>query len=209
MERKMLFWSGIVGVCLFVLTTIVSGYCYPNYQHGSQFISELYAVDAPNANLIRYGGYLPSGLLFLLFSIFGMREKPQSKTKTLGFLGVGFGYGFGTVICSIFNCDAGCNSEFIDPSLSQIIHNLMGLMTYLIVPFSTFIITLDFRKNQQSHPFVKYGILLSVLGFIFVILLNLNLDSPYKGFIQRIIEGAILTWIVLYAVYNSPNKKQL
>jgi hypothetical membrane protein len=206
MRKNILFWSGIIGVCLFVLTTIASGYFYPNYHHSSQFISELYAVDAPNANLIRYGGYLPSGLLFLLFSFFGMREKPQSKTKTLGFLGIGFGYGFGTVICSIFNCDAGCNPEFINPSLSQIIHNLMGLLTYLIVPVSIFIITLDVKQNKR---FFKYSFLLAALSFIFMILLNLSLQSHYKGLIQRVIEGCILCWIVLYSVYASKSNKAI
>jgi hypothetical membrane protein len=125
MQKTYLFWTGILSVLLFVITTIIAGFFNPNYSHLSQFISELYAVDAPNADVVRYFGYLPSGILIIIFSFLAQKMTPKSSSKLIGFLGIMVGYGFGTIICAIYNCDVGCNPKFIDPSLSQIIHNFL------------------------------------------------------------------------------------
>jgi hypothetical protein len=198
---------GNISVFLFVITTFVGGFLHPNYNHISQFISELYAIDAPNADMLRYFGYIPSGIFCFLFSFFAMLETPKSVLKSIGFLGVGFGYGIGTIICGFFTCDAGCNPEFINPSLSQMIHNLMGFVTYCIVPVSIFLIAISSRKWKNGISFSNYSFILALVSFCFVGILNANLQSPYKGLVQRIIEGSILIWIVLCGLYISKNKE--
>ncbi|WP_396170080.1 DUF998 domain-containing protein [Flavobacterium sp.] len=208
MQKTYLFWTGILSVLLFVITTIIAGFFNPNYSHLSQFISELYAVDAPNADVIRYFGYLPSGILIIIFSFLAQKMIPKSSSKLIGFLGIMVGYGFGTIICAIYNCDVGCNPKFIDPSLSQIIHNLMGMVTYLIVPFSILLIAIDSRKWKNSKQYTLISFIIFAISFTFVVVLNLNLDSPYKGLIQRIIEGSMLFWITNSAFYFSHKSYQ-
>ncbi len=203
MQKEFVFWTGILGVLLFVITTLIGGFFHPNYNHFSQFISELYAVDAPNADLIRFYGYVPSGILFILFTLLANKVTPKSSLKSIGFFGIALGYGLGTIICSIYNCDAGCNPQFINPSVSQLIHNLMGMLTYLIVPFSIFLIAIASTKWKNNLQFSFISFLISAISFTFFIVLNLNLDSPYKGLIQRIIEGSILFWIAYCSFYLS------
>lgn len=201
------FWTGIIGVFLFIFTTIIGGFLQPNYNHTSQFISALYAVDAPNADVLRYYGYIPSGALFFLFSIFAIIETPKSFLRAVGFLGIGFGYGIGTIVCGFFTCDAGCNPKFINPTLSQMIHNLMGFVTYCIVPVSIFLIAMVSRKWQNGVVFSNISFILAFISFCSVGLLNANLHSPYKGLIQRIIEGSILVWIAICSYYLLKNKE--
>lgn len=203
MQKKYVFWTGILSVMFFVTTTIVSGFFHPNYNHFSQFISELYAVDAPNADLIRFFGYLPSGILFIVFSLLAQKMTPKSRLNSIGFLGIIVGYGFGTIICAIYNCDTGCNPKFINPSLSQIIHNLMGMITYLIVPFSILLIAIASRNWKNSTQYTLISYIIFSISFTFVVVLNLNLDSLYKGLFQRIIEGSVLFWIAYGAFYFS------
>ena len=203
MQKKIVFITGISGVLLFVFTTIIGGFFHPTYNHFSQFISELYAVDAPNADLIRFFGYLPSGILFMLFSILAQKVTPKSSLKSMGFLGIALGYGFGTIICAIYNCDAGCNPQFINPSVSQLIHNLMGMTTYLIVPISILLIAIASTKWKNSSQFTLVSFLIFAISFTFVVVLNVNLDSTYKGLMQRIIEGSILFWIAYGSFYFS------
>ena len=206
MIKSKAFWTGSIAVFLFLLTTIIGGYFHPNYNHISQFISELYAVDAPNADALRYYGYIPSGILFFLFSIFAILETPKSALRAIGFLGLGLGYGLGTIICGFFTCDAGCNPEFVNPSLSQIIHNLVGFLTYCVVPVSLFLLAIDSRKWKNALTFSNISFILAIISFCFVGVLNVNLHSPYKGLIQRIIEGSILIWIVLCSFYLAKTK---
>lgn len=205
MLRSKAFWTGIPGVSLFIATTIIGGFLHPDYNHVSQFISELYATDAPNADKLRYIGYIPSGFLFMLFAFFAIKETPKSLTAASGFIGLGLGYGLGTVICGFFTCDAGCNPNFINPTLSQIIHNLIGFLTYLVVPISLFLIAIASRKWKNGVAFSNVGLVLSFISFCFVGVLNADLTSPYKGLIQRIIEASILLWIAICAFYISKN----
>jgi hypothetical protein len=203
MQKTIIFWTGILGVLLFVFTTVIAGFLYPTYNHFSQFISELYAVDAPNADLIRFFAYLPSGVFFILFALLAQNGTPKSRLKSIGFVGIAIGYGFGTIICAIYNCDAGCNPQFINPSVSQVIHNLMGMITYLIVPISIVFIAIASRKWTNSAQFTVISYLIFAISITFVVVLNLNLDSAYKGLIQRIIEGSILFWIAYGSFYFS------
>jgi len=208
MVKQYVFWTGILGVFLFVFTTVIAGLYYPTYNHFSQFISELYAVDAPNADLIRFFGFLPSGILFIIFAVLVNKMTPKSRFKSMGLLGIIVGYGLVTIICAIYNCDAGCNPKFINPSFSQIIHNLMGMITYLIVPFSILLIAIASTKWKNSLQFSLVSFLISAISFAFVVVLNLNLDSPCKGLIQRIIEGSILFWIAYGSFYFSNKSYQ-
>lgn len=209
MNQSKAFTNGILGVLFFVLTTIVAGFLYPNYSHISQFISESYAVDAQYNQLLRFLGYIPSGLFFILFSYFASQSLPKSGLKTLGFLGIGIGYGLGTIICSIFNCDAGCNPDFINPSLSQIIHNLTGMLTYLIVPISILLIGIASRKWNHAIALSNVSFIIATISFIFMIIFNANLDSNYKGLLQRVIEGSILFWIVYTAIASKKSYQQI
>lgn len=202
MIKSKSFLTGITGASIFILTTIIAGLLNVNYNSISQFISELYAVEAPNADFLRFVCYVPSGILLFLFSIFAIRENNKSTVTTLGFIGVGIGYGLGTVVCSFFNCDAGCNPNFINPSLSQIIHNLTGFLTYLIVPFSILLVAIGSKKWRNSSTYTNLSFLLAIVSFAFFMILNANLDSPYKGLIQRIIEGSILLWIIMTSIHT-------
>jgi Protein of unknown function (DUF998) len=188
---------GILGVFLFVATTLIGGFSYPHYNHVAQFISELYAVDAPNADALRFYGYIPSGICIVLFAFFLNAILPKSLGKTIGCVLFGFFYGFGTILCSLFTCDAGCNPKLIDPSLSQLIHNGIGLLTYLFVPIALLCIGIS---NRSKLFFSNYTITTAV--FSFTVILILDVQSPLKGLIQRLIEGSFLLWM-LYCSMNA------
>ena len=189
--------TGILGVFLFVVTTVIGGFLHSNYNHIAQFISELYAVEASNADALRFYGYIPSGICIVLFAFFLNAILPKSIGTTIGCILFGFFYGFGTILCSIFTCDAGCNTKLIDPSLSQLIHNGMGMMTYLFVPIALLCIGIS---NRSKLFLSNYTIATAVFSFVLVFVLDVQ--SPLKGLIQRLIEGSFLLWI-LYCSINA------
>lgn len=103
----------------------------------------------------------------------------------MGFVGVAIGHGFGTIICAINNCYAGCNPKFINLIASQIIHDLMGMITYLIVTFSMVLIAVTSRKWKYSVQLTVVIYSIYAISFtIVIVVLNLNLDFAYKGLIQ-------------------------
>ncbi len=207
MIRSKAFIFGISGVLLFIVATVAGGLIHPGYDHGSQFISELYAEGAPRANLLKYAGYIPSGLFIILFCLQAVREVPKSPGTFWGFLITGLFYGAGTILAAFFPCDAGCSS--FDPSLSQLIHNLIGFLTYITVPFAIIILSLSARKWPGGEYLSYAGYFLGIVAVSFVYLLFSQQGVTHnKGLLQRVIELSVLTWITLCAFYIN-RKKQI
>jgi len=201
-------WFGLLGVLFFVSATIIGGLQFSGYSHISQLISESYAMGTPYGIQLRYIGFLPSGIFMAAFAFYAAGAVPKSTPATCGFIGLGVFYGIATIIVSLFPCDKGCGKELVDPSLSQFIHNLTGLLTYLIVPVSLLMLGVAARKWPDAK-FVSYaGIALGLIAMLFVGILSSNLHGNFAGLYQRIIEGSILAWIVVCSVYLGTLQKK-
>ena len=133
MYNKVVFFIGILGVSLFAIPSILGGLLIEDYNLISQYISESDASDTKYGLALRIFGYIPSGILIAIFCFVGFKKFQPSKLTKVGFYGLGVFYGIATIISGIFPCDVGCNKYFIDPSLSQIIHYLAALLTYIFL----------------------------------------------------------------------------
>jgi len=193
MKNIILFRMALIGVSLFIVASILGGFQFEKYSVFSMLISETMAIDTPYGWILRYFFYVPSGILVMLFSIFSIAKLPASKLITIGLTGFALFYGFGTVIVGYFPCDAGCNKEFIDPSVSQIVHNTSGFLTYTLVPFFILLTGLGIKGKSS---FSNRSIITSVLSIVFIVVLFSNPDSGYVGLVQRIIEALFISWII-------------
>jgi hypothetical protein len=199
MKHKITFLIGIVGVSLFVISSIIGGFLIDNYSVMSQYISESYAIDTEYGKILRIIGYIPSGFLIALFCFVAVRYFQSSKQLKIGFYGIGVFYGLATIVVAIFPCDSGCNKELIDPSSSQLIHNFVGSLTYLFVPIFMILIGSGLKKTSNKW-FSLQSILLGALSILFVYMLVANPNSKYIGIYQRMVEMFFVTWIIFCAL---------
>jgi Protein of unknown function (DUF998) len=196
------FWTGITGVSLFILTCVLGGWQFDDYSHIAQYISETYATGTPHGPLLRFLGFIPSGLLLALFAWGAHRLLPPSGAARAGFLGLGLCYGLGTVVCSLFPCDPGCGRlSPSNASPSQLIHNLAGLLTYLTVPLALIALGVAARKWPGGRFVSLAGIVCGVTAVVGALLFLGDPTSTVAGLIQRLTESAILAWIVICAAY--------
>lgn len=200
MLRLIATLSGLLGVLLFVSAVLVGGASLPGYSHATQLISESYAMGTPRGPFLRFAFYLPSGLLIALFSLTASSILRMNGTGRLGFLGLAVFYGLGTVVTAFFPCDAGCNKEFIDPSISQLIHNLSGFLTYLIAPVALLMIGMGLRTGSHMKRLGTLALACGALAMAGFALFMGASGSGYAGLIQRMIEGAVLVWIAACAL---------
>ena len=200
MSNKLTFFIGILGVTLFVASTIVGGFLIENYSFTSQYISETYAIDTKYGIFLRSLGYIPSGILLTIFAFLGYKKLPQSKLTKIGFYGLGVFYGIATIIAGFFPCDSGCNKQFIDPSISQVIHNITGLLTYIFVPLSIILIGLGLKKYPIYNRLSIQGITYGIISILFVYLIFSNSNSENIGLYQRIVETVFIIWIITCAI---------
>jgi len=200
MSNKLLFLIGILGVTFFAVASFLGGFQFENYDPVSQYISETMAVGTPYGITLRFFGYIPSGILLTIFSFGALKKFPKSKLTKFGFLGLGLFYGIATIIVAIFPCDQGCNKEFIDPSISQIIHNLTGFLTYIFVPISMLMIGFGLRKSKNYLRLSTIGVICGLICIVFIGLLISDPSTKYAGLFQRIIESLFILWIIACAI---------
>ena len=199
MKTKLIFYLGILGVFLFVVTTVIAASLIADYSHMSQLISESYAIDTQYGLQLRLLGYIPSGVLLTLFCFLSVPYFKGSKLVKWAFIAVGFFYGIATVVVSIFPCDSGCNKELINPSVAQLIHNASGALTYTLVPIAILLIGFGLKEKSDAK-FAAQSKLLGILSISFVFTLMNNQDSDLVGLYQRVVELSMLLWFILCAL---------
>ncbi len=200
MSNKITFFIGILGVSLFAVSSIVGGFLIENYSITSQYISETYAIDTKYGIVLRSFGYIPSGILLTIFAFAGFKKLPQSRLTKIGFYGLGVFYGIATVLVGFFPCDSGCNRLLIDPSISQVIHNLTGFLTYIFVPISIILIGFGLQKSTNYNRLSIQGITYGIISMLFVYILFSDSNSEYIGLYQRMIEIVFIIWIITCAI---------
>jgi len=208
MNNRFIFFIGILGASLFVVSSIIGGFLIDNYSLTSQYISETYAIDTKYGFVLRSFGYIPSGILLTLFAFIGYKKFPKSKLTKIGFYGLGVFYGIATIVVGLFPCDSGCNKLFIDPSISQVIHNLTGFLTYIFVPTSIILIGIGLKKSPNFTRLSRLGIIYGILSVLFIYLLFSDSTSKYIGVYQRIIETLFILWILTCAITIKNIKQQ-
>lgn len=208
MSNNLIFWIGIFGVMFFGVASILGGFQFQSYDPISQYISETMAVDAPYGKSLRFFGCIPGGVLLTIFAFAAVKKFPESKLTKIGFWGLGVFYGIATIIVGIFPCDKGCNKELVDPSISQLIHNLAGLLTYIFVPISILIIGISLQKSKLYHSLSKTAIICGLICIVFVALLISDPLTNYAGLFQRIIEGTFMFWIIACSIVIKKDRKQ-
>jgi hypothetical protein len=201
MNERMIFWTGIIGATLFSAASILGGFQFDDYNPLSQYISETYAIGTPYGQILRYFGHIPSGFFLTIFAFSALRKFPKSSLIKAGFWGIGIFYGIATIVVGIFPCDKGCNKELVDPSISQLIHNLTGLLTYIFVPISIVAIGLGLRQLKIQNGLSKIALLCGLNCIVFTCVLLPDPLTKYAGLYQRIIEGTFIIWIIACSVY--------
>ena len=188
--------------CLLIMTLVVviAAASTPNYSHLSQFISELGATDAPFAGIVRFAGFLPVGLLLCVFTVLAHRVLPQSRAVTFSLFGLAL-YAVGYLVAAVFPCDPGCRPS--EPSTSQIIHNVGGLIGYLLSPMFLFALARAARHWPGATRLSIVGYFASAVALLGV--LTLSPSSSLVGLSQRLLETAVLAWVAMLGIYIARN----
>ncbi|MGH8052267.1 MAG: DUF998 domain-containing protein [Arenimonas sp.] len=189
--RKIAFWSAISSYVLFLATLVIGAKNYPGYLHTSQFISELGASGAPTEMFFRVGNFLPCGILIMVFSFAAIKVLPKSGVTTLGFCLLAYN-AFGSLTAAFFPCDFGCRPE--SPSVSQIIHNLVGLGGYLAAVAGLFVLAIQARTWSGMQYLFQLGIGCGSMAFASLLLFDPGFE--FTGLAQRSLEFSVGLWIL-------------
>lgn len=193
MTARLTTWSAWLGFLAMLALVLLGGAMTPEYNHVSQFISELGARGAALEYPVRFAGFLPAGVFMCLFAVGAYRILPRSATLSFALLGI-FLYAAGYIAAGFFPCDFGCRPE--QPSVSQLLHNAFGMVGYLLAPAFLAAVGLAARNwpNGRGLMWLSHGCAVAAL-------LGLMAFSPESGFVgiaQRVIETSV--WVCTLAL---------
>lgn len=203
MSGKLAMTTGLLGVAWLVAMVVIGGASWEGYDHVAQYISELGANGAPYGWHVSWLGFFPIGILICAFAVFAWMATPRSVLATLGFVGV-FLFSIGYIGSAFFRCDFGCRPD--NPSLSQVMHELVGLSGYLFAPLTLLFLGLAARRWPGA-------MWLSVLSFIAAAGALIGLGgiadptAPDVGLYQRVLEASMLSWVAACALYLGLQKR--
>jgi hypothetical membrane protein len=191
---RILSLGGIIGPVLFISAILICASLRPNYSHVYQFISELGATETPNAGLMNYLGFIPSGLMIVSFGLSLLILIPKSITSVLGSVLVTL-FGIGMVVVGFFSCDIGCPRE---GSFENMIHDQVSGPSFLSVIVGILLLGISFRKHTLLRKLWVYSVLTGLISFGFMAGLIISIESnDLIGLWQRLLLGTIFLWCVI------------
>lgn len=191
---------GIIGPILKSIVIVTLGFLWPGYSHVSQAISELGAIDAPNA-LVMNVSYVVFGLLMVCFA-FGLHQGIcQGEGSIVGPVLVAI-YGVGQVANGIFPCAPGCQITLMIGSFTGLMRIVTSYVGFIAILLAMLVMSRRLRKDKQWR---NYGSFSTVIGLISVgaFLLSFVLSgllTPWVGAFQRLRHGIVFLWIIVMAV---------
>ena len=201
MWKRLAGWSGLLGVIFFVGEAVIGGWLLPDHSHLRRWISETYATGSPWSDVLRFGGVLPAGVLFMVFGCVLARAWRLPPAGVIGAVAFAFFYGLGTVVVALFPCDLGCDPAQIDPSLSHVLHFAAGAATYMFTPPALLLIGLASRQRSELAAFSTTALVAGSIMLAGVLMLFLAPVNGIQGLVQRVVEGAVMV-ILLHAVHQ-------
>ena len=195
-------YSGIIAPIIFVSIFTIEGLLREDYSASENFISEL---SIGNRGWIQITNFMIFGSLFLVFSIWLLREFRKRKISSIGpglFIILSVCYFFS----GLFVTDPG--TIFTQQkSVHGIIHGVLGAMVFLLMPVSSWTFLKLFKKekafNSLKNVTLFFAILLtlSLVAFTYVtkVPASQNLFPNRNGLFQRLALIPFMVWLSFFA----------
>ncbi|MHA6193981.1 DUF998 domain-containing protein [Pseudomonas wadenswilerensis] len=170
---------------------------FPGYSHVDLAMSQLGAVGAPTHDWSPWVNNLPLGVLFVLCTVGLLRRFRGSGLAAVSALLV-LVHGLASISAGIFPCDQGCLPA--EPSLSQKLHNLSGLVMFVSLTLASVLWIFLGRRLLGSVGFARFSLLCVLLSLVTVGLMAGAMESGHGfGLYQRLNYGVAVVWLAVLA----------
>ena len=181
---------------MFTIVLISLGFLHPGYNHITQYISELGAVNAPYATIKNSCQFI-IGILIVFFSFGVYLELKDRKTKsTILGSSLVFISGLSFLLLGFFPCDPDC----INFSTVGIIHGYLANTAQLPLIIAPYFLLANLKRNKKWHIIYCYSIISIILGIISFAIYKSYIFEGFTGLLQRISFGIPILWVEIIAI---------
>ena len=182
-----LLWASVIGLC---------GTLRPGFSHFTQYISELGERSSSTEVLMRYGAFVPTGLMHLAFAGALATIFKNSRIGVVAALLLGLN-GAARIAAGLFPCEIGCAET---GSVGQRMHSLSAGVGFLALVASTMLWSIVF-KSRDLRGLAAYSVVSGALGLAFLLLMLWSAEhGTARGLFERLSSGALSLWILVFAL---------
>ncbi|WP_339932336.1 DUF998 domain-containing protein [uncultured Brevundimonas sp.] len=194
MIRNLAFGCALLSVLILVVLTVAGGLVYPDYDHLTQFISEMGATGVVTGPAVS-AGFIVSGVLLTLFWLLCIGLFPRSLLSTAGF-GLSALNGVGLMFGGVFPCAFECS--LTDPTPSAVLHDVFGGIGYLAGIAGVSLIALAARRWPRDRILYPLGLACGIPAAAAIWLLHPGFE--WYGAAQRVVEIALAVFALAVAM---------
>jgi hypothetical protein len=198
MNRKMMYFCGMLLPFIYIILYILGGALRPGYSHIADLVSELLSPGSPNKSLLDTIN-LTFALLYLLFGIGVLRFIMGSEHNALiGRIGAGMiiAVGIASIGSAIFPQDASGTPATL-PGILHLVF-VFGVQIPGAI-LSTLLIGIWFNRTSIFPGFATYSFISTGAIVLSGVLAGPTVGTPLMGLVERISALAVHQWVFLLA----------
>ena len=189
---------GILAPVLWASVIILCGSVRPGYNHLTQYISELGERSSSTELLMRYAGFIPTGLMHIAFaaSLYAVFRGYKLSSVAAALLALN---GLGRVVAGLFPCEVGCAGPRV--LLSQKLHSLAAGGGFLALISASILWGILLKRHRSLRGLSVYSIGAGLFGLVFLLLMSWSADlKAGTGLYERLSSGVLSLWVLVFAV---------
>lgn len=191
--------GGFLAPLLWAAAIIFCASLRPEYSHSAQYISELGERSSSTEFLMRYGGFVPTGLLHVAFaaSLYATFKGSRLASFAAALLALN---GLGRVIAGMFPCEVGCAGPRV--LLSQKLHSIGASIGFLALIGAAILWGVFCKLGRVRRGLSGYSIASGMFGLIFLVLMMWSAEErEWRGLYERLSSGVLSMWVLVMAVW--------
>lgn len=189
---------GILAPLLWASAIILCGSRRPEYSHLTQYISELGERGSSTEFLMRYVGFVPTGLMHVAFaaSLYAAFRGSRLSSMAAALLALN---GLGRIVSGLFPCEAGCAGPRV--LLNQKLHTLGAGVGFLGLIGASILWGIIFRRHKSLRGLSLYSIGTGLFGLAFLLLMSWSAGlRAGTGLYERLSSGVLSLWVLVFAI---------
>lgn len=189
--------SGMLAPVLWACSIVYCGALRPGFSHYRQYISELGERSSSTELLMRYAGFVPTGLMHLAFAAFLFGVFRGHRAAALGALLIAIN-GAARITAGLFPCEPGCSVPHV--LASQQIHSWAATVGFVAFIAAAFVCGAWFRRDQRLHGLAFYTLATACAALLFAVLTTTS-DAARAGtgLYERLSSGLLSLWLLVFA----------
>jgi hypothetical membrane protein len=188
---------GMLAPLLWASAIIFCGTLRPEYSHFTQYISELGERSSSTEFIMRYGGFVPTGLMHMAFAAILCVAFRADRLAVVAATLLAIN-GLARIGAGLFPCEPGC----IGPNLllSQQLHSWSAGLGFFSFIGSTVMWGILVRRYPSLRGLSLFSVGCGAAGLVFLLLMVSSAElKAGTGLYERLSSGVLSLWVLAFA----------